>query len=317
MTHAMSITTIDANYIHDEIAAIYMLTKDGHAAFIDTGTNHSLDNVQAAMTQNGIKASQVDYVILTHIHLDHAGGASQMIQQFPNAQLVVHPFGSRHMIDPSKLISGTKAVYGDKKFAAIYGEILPIDSSRVIESTDGMSLDFLGETLSFLDTPGHAKHHHCILHAASGSCFTGDTLGLAYPILQNTAQDKVSNTPCLLPTTTPVQFSPADLHASIDKVMAHQPLTLYPTHYGPVRVNTTAIAKLHEHIDAFVMLAEQHYKQGDHESALQPSILEYMVTQACDNNPQLDAKSVEKHLATDAKLNTQGLLVWLTKKYSR
>lgn len=265
------------------------------------------------MTQHGITANQVDYVILTHIHLDHAGGASQMMQQFPNAQLVVHPFGSRHMIDPSHLIAGTKAVYGEKKFAAIYGEIQPIDRHRVLQSTDGMALDFRGETLSFLDTPGHAKHHHCILHAASGSCFTGDTLGLAYPALQ----DNASQTPCLLPTTTPVQFSPADLHASIDKVMAHQPLMLYPTHYGPVKITSTAIAKLHEHIDAFVMLAEQHYKQGDHESALQASILEYMVAQTLDNNPRLDAQSVTQYLATDAKLSTQGLLIWLAKKYSR
>ena len=214
MNHDLNITTIDANYISNDVAAIYMLNKNGHAVFIDTGTQGSFEHVLSIMQQHGISVNHVDYVILTHIHLDHAGGASNMMQQFPNAKLVVHPFGSRHMADPSKLIAGTKAVYGEQEFLTLYGELSPISTNRIIESFDEMTLDFQGETLTFLDTPGHAKHHHCIYYEKGDACFTGDTLGLSYPEISST-----DGKTCLLPTTTPVQFSPSDLHQSIDKVM--------------------------------------------------------------------------------------------------
>ena len=314
MNSPLNITTIDADYINHGIAALYMLEKNGHAAFIDTGTQHSFNNVTTAMHQQKISADNVEYVILTHIHLDHAGGASHMMEAFPNAQLVVHPFGSRHMADPSKLVAGTKAVYGDKKFLELYGELSPINANQIIETTDEMNLDFQGETLTFLDTPGHAKHHHCIYYENGKTCFTGDTLGLSYPDL-NLDDENI----CLLPTTTPVQFSPNDLHLSIDKVMSRNPLTIYPTHFGAVRPTTENIARLHEHIDAFTMLAEQAQQDGNEETLterLSEKILDYMTTQVINNNPNITRDFAMHRLRMDAELNSQGLAVWL-KKYSK
>ncbi len=312
-----TITTIDADYFHPQIASIHMLSNNGHAAFIDTGTHYSMANVEKAMQNHDIPADSVDWVILTHIHLDHAGGAGSMMQLFPNAKLVVHPFGSRHMADPSKLIAGTQAVYGKDQTKRIYGDILPIDATRIIETYDGMTLDFQGEELLFLDTPGHAKHHHCIYHHASRSCFTGDTLGLAYPHFTNTTTGKA----CLLPTTTPVQFSPQDLHNSIDKVMALQPNTLYLTHYGPIQIDSNLIARLHEHIEAYVLLAEQSLQQDftdqqEQYAWLNQQINGYMVRQVMDNQPSIEQAEVEKLLSMDAGLNAQGLIVWLQKKHS-
>ena len=311
MKSNLNITTIDAHYITHNIAALYMLDKNGHAAFIDTGTQHSFKNVASIMQHQGISANNVDYIILTHIHLDHAGGASYMMQKFPNAKLVVHPFGSRHMIDPCKLIAGTKTVYGEEKFFELYGQLFPINADRIIETVDEMTLDFQGETLTFLDTPGHAKHHHCIYYENGDACFTGDTLGLSYPNLSD--NDKK---PCLLPTTTPVQFSPNDLHQSIDKVMSKDPSILYPTHYGAVRPSAEVIARYHEHIDIFTMLAEQTQQESGQESLidrLTVKLLNYMSTQVVNNNPNVNLSLAKRYLKTDAELNSQGLAIWLKK----
>lgn len=314
MSTLLNISTIDADYIEKNVAALYMLNKNGHAAFIDTGTQNSFKNVLSVMEKNNISNANVDYVILTHIHLDHAGGASHMMQQFPNAKLIVHPFGSRHMADPSKLVAGTKAVYGEEKFLKLYGELSPISADRIIETADDMTIDFQGETLTFFDTPGHAKHHHCIYYENGNACFTGDTLGIAYSDLSCN-----DTNPCLLPTTTPVQFSPDDLHQSINKVMSKNPATLYPTHFGPVQATTEAITRLHEHIDSFVLLAEQSQQDGSEETLvkrLAKKVLDYMATQAVNTNPSLNIELAKRRLKMDAELNSQGLAVWL-KKYSK
>lgn len=309
MTNATQIITIDADYFQAGVASIHMLVNQGHAAFVDTGTNTSIDNVKQAMQAQQISAEQVDWVILTHIHLDHAGGASQMMREFPNAQLVVHPFGSRHMANPEKLIAGTEAVYGKDKARQIYGEIVPIDAGRIVETADAMVIDFQGEHLHFYDTPGHAKHHHCVYLPANGACFTGDTLGLAYPDLTNSD----TGTPYLMPTTTPVQFSPQDMHQSIDKVMALRPEKLFLTHFGPITPTTELIAKLHEQVDDFVLLAQRSNEQpqAQQEHWLTQELHEYTLRRAIDNNPQLDADSARQLLAMDAKLSAQGLIFWM------
>ena len=314
MNTNLNITTIDANYIQKGVAALYMLHKNQHAAFIDTGTCHSFSQVMEVMRQHDITTDNVDYVILTHVHLDHAGGASHMMQQFPNAKLVVHPFGSRHMVDPRKLVAGATAVYGEEKFHTLYGELSPIDATRIIETSDGMTLELQGETLTFLDTPGHAKHHNCIYYENGSACFTGDTLGLAYP---NLHENNASL--CLLPTTTPVQFSPNDLHESIDKVMAKNPKVLYPTHFGAVRQNAQSIAQLHERVDDYVLLAQQAYQEDDDDiltEKLTLKLLDYMCNQVVNNSPNINLDLARKWLQVDAELNSQGLVFWL-KKYSK
>lgn len=175
------ISAIDAALLRHGMASIHLLRAGDEAALVDCGTGHSLPNVLAALAHKGIAADKLRYVILTHVHLDHASGAGAAMRAFPNAQLVVHPRGARHMIDPSKLITGATDVYGAQAMADMYGDILPVDAARVIETHDGYVLDFNGRTLEFIDTPGHAKHHHCIWDARSQGWFTGDTFGLAYP----------------------------------------------------------------------------------------------------------------------------------------
>ncbi|TXT21253.1 MAG: beta-lactamase-like protein [bacterium] len=179
--HEHGIVTLDADYLRPGLAAVHLIVEDGGVAIVDTGTNHAVPSVLAELRGLGLGPEAVDYVIVTHVHLDHAGAAGALLQNCPNAKLVVHPKGARHMIDPAKLVAGSIAVYGREHFYAHYGDIVPAPAERVIEAGDGFRLDFRGRTLSFLDTPGHARHHYCIHDQRSNSLFTGDTFGISYP----------------------------------------------------------------------------------------------------------------------------------------
>ena len=173
MQPAHGIHTIDTGFHRPCFDAAYLVVENGRGAFIDCGLNASVPALLAALGEAGLDASCVDWLILTHVHLDHAGGAGQLMQALPNARLVVHPRGARHMIDPSQLIAGASAVYGEDEVVRTYGRLLPVDAGRVVEAADGHVVDLAGRALLCLDAPGHARHHIVIWDAASRSFFTG------------------------------------------------------------------------------------------------------------------------------------------------
>lgn len=297
------IFVVDAEYYQPELASIHLLRAGDTFAVIDTGTSASVDGVERALKQLGADLEQVEKIVLTHIHLDHAGGAGALMQRCPNAQLVVHPRGARHMVDPSKLIAGATAVYGEQEFNRLYGEIVPVDEARVVAPADKETMTLGDKTLTFYDTPGHASHHHCIHESASNSVFTGDTLGVGYKALRNESHAFVC------PTTTPVQFDPQALHNSIDRVMALQPSYLYLTHYSELKPTARIIAGLHEQIDDYVALTEVAMAEGG-EPQLVKMINEYLVTRATNELPDLPSSVAQEWLKLDANLNAQGLAFW-------
>ena len=156
------IQVIDTGFHRPLFDASYLIVERGRAAFVDCGTNHSVPRLLAALAGCGLPVEAVDYVIATHVHLDHAGGAGLLMQQLPAATLVVHPLGAPHLIDPARLMASARGVYGDEEVARSYGELVPVAPQRVLRTEDGMTIDFAGRPLTFLDTPGHARHHHCI-----------------------------------------------------------------------------------------------------------------------------------------------------------
>ena len=315
LTDKSGIYVVDAQYLREQLAAIHLVRAEDRIAIIDTGTQHSIPQVKSALNQLGLNFESVDFIILTHIHLDHAGGASGLMDLCNNAKLIVHPRGARHMIDPSKLIAGAKAVYGEQQFNKLYGNIEAIEESRIIEPEDGEKISLAGRELAFLDTPGHASHHHCIYDSLSGSMFTGDTLGVCYRALRN-KEDAF-----LIPTTTPVQFNPQALHASIDKVMAYQPKTLYLTHYSAITPTSKMIAGLHEQIEDFVMLTQQaseicNGQRQKFEENLKQSVEDYLVKRCCNELSDMSESVARKWLQLDAQLNAQGLAFWWQYKRS-
>jgi len=303
--HEHGIVTLDAGYLRPGLAAIHLIIEQGHVALIDTGVNDSVPALLACLAALGLAPEAVDFVIVTHVHLDHAGAAGALMAVCPNARLVVHPRGARHMISPAKLVAGSVAVYGEARFMALYGEVVPVAEERVIEAHDGLRIDLNGRVLTFLDTPGHARHHVCIHDARSESVFTGDTFGISY------REFDVEGRAFLYPTTTPVQFEPAALHESIERLLALEPEAAFLTHYGRVGNLPVLAEHLHELIDewserALEVAGEGPLRQAALEAALETSLLARLRTHGCT----LEESVCRELLANDVHLNAQGLLVW-------
>lgn len=303
------ISAIDTGFHRPQFDASHLIVEDGRAAFVDVGTNYSAPRLLAALKEKNLSPEAVDYVILTHVHLDHAGGAGLMMQELPNARTVVHPRGARHMIDPRKLIAGATAVYGDVEMRRSYGELLPIDESRVDVAEDGHVIDLAGRELLCLDTPGHAKHHMSIYDARSQAFFPGDTFGLSY------REFDTDNGAFILPTTTPIQFDPQALHASIDRMLGYSPQQMFLTHYSRVDHVPQLADDMHQRIDEMVSIGRTHAHDGDARhsniaNALSRTYTAWVRRHGC----KFEDERVRELLGVDIELNTQGLEVWLDRK---
>jgi glyoxylase-like metal-dependent hydrolase (beta-lactamase superfamily II) len=303
------VTLIDTGYLRPAMAGVYLVREGGRAALIETGTARTLPRVLSALQALGVSTNSVDYIIPTHVHLDHAGGAGQLMALCPNAKLVVHPAGARHLIDPTRLVQGVAAVYGERRFRELYGEVLPVDAARVIEASDDFTLDFAGRLLRFLDTPGHARHHFCVLDTASQGIFAGDTLGLCYPDLDTPAG------PFALPTTTPVQFEPEALTASIDRLASLGAATAYLTHFGAVELTQAYIRQLKTDIAAFTCIAREEATPVDERAArIEKRLMAYLLERLAAMGGRRAHEEYAALLDVDVRLNAQGLDVWLSRR---
>jgi glyoxylase-like metal-dependent hydrolase (beta-lactamase superfamily II) len=237
------IVTIDCQYLFPQYAAAYLLVDGDHAAFIENNTAHSVPLLLQALKENGLQPEQVDAVIVTHVHLDHAGGTSQLMRACPKATLLAHPRAAKHLIDPTKLIASARKVYGDEVFDRLYGKIEPIDASRVRTVADEEVIPFgaSGAGLRFMHTRGHANHHACIFDEATRSIFTGDSFGVAYPALQKDGL-------FILPSTSPTDFDYAEAVRSVDRIVASGAARAYLTHFGPISELEPAAAQLKTHL---------------------------------------------------------------------
>lgn len=300
------ITAIDAQYHRPGRAAIHLIVEKGVAALIDTGTQFSVPGVMQVLQNKQLAPENIAYVFLTHIHLDHAGGASEFMRLLPNAKLVVHPRGAKYMINPAKLIAGVMAVYGKAEFRRLYGEIFPIDENRVLEAPDETCIELHGRPLLLLDTPGHARHHYCIFDKRSQSFFTGDTFGVSYRELD------VDGLEFVFPTTTPVQFDPDAAHASLERIMSYQPQYAFLTHYSRIGHLPHQAMQMHDLIDAFVNIAHQaaNTTAERHEfivQALKDLLCQRLAMHGCTWSPT----EIYELLHVDIELNAMGLETWL------
>ena len=301
------IYAIDTGFFRPNFDAAYLVVENGRAAFVDTGTNYAVPRLLDALAEANLDVGDVDYVILTHVHLDHAGGAGAMMAKLPNARAVIHPRGAPHMIDPSRLIAGATAVYGAEEMERSYGPLQPIDASCVDVAEDNHTVDLAGRPLLCIDAPGHARHHLVVHDAKSRAFFTGDTFGLSY------REFDTERGPYILPTTSPVQFEPAALHASIDRMLGFDPQQMFLTHFGRIADVRRCAADLHGQIDRMVEIAREHAHAEDRHDRIKDALGSLYVGRTMAHGCTLPSAEVRELLAMDIELNAQGLEVWLDK----
>lgn len=310
--HALpgNIVCIDANYVRPEIACFYLVGDSGEYALIETGTNHSLDNLQRTLDHFGIQDRQIRYIVPTHVHLDHAGGAGRYLQAFPEAELLVHPRGARHLIDPGKLVASSIQVYGEETFAALYGEIVPAPAARTRVLEDGDTFTIGGRTLQAVHTRGHAEHHFCLWDEQTRGWFSGDMFGISYPGLRFAQGDFV------LPATTPTQFDPDAYIASVRTLAARNPAMMYLTHFSALPFRPEQVDRLCDqlaHYDALgAALAagagdDSGHDRGRYLQALQGAVLERARHHLEQLTSPEKARAAAHSLTMDAQLNAQGI----------
>ncbi len=299
-------SVIDTHYVRPMLAGAWLVEHGGRAAFVETNTSLAVPHLLAALEARGLGRESVDWVFVTHVHLDHAGGAGALLRELPSARLVLHPSGAKHMIDPAKLIAGATAVYGPERMAALYGAILPAPAERVIAAEDGQTFDLAGRPLVALHTPGHAWHHIAVHDPATAGVFTGDVFGLAYPALGTPSG------PFLFPTTAPSQLSPEAMLASIQRIVELAPERLYLTHYGELawdpRLAEDLRSLLADWTEHAVGAAREH--EG---AALQQAIVVQQRASLWALYERLggrDLEAFEAWVGLDLDINAQGLAYW-------
>lgn len=305
------IWAIDTLLLRPHMDASHLIIADGRAAFVDVGTSLSAPRLLEALCATGIERDAVEYIFLTHIHLDHAGGAGEMARLLPRAQVVMHPRAAAHMIDPSRLIGATQAVYGESHFTEHYGQIRPIPAGRIRVVEDGERLTLGSRTFEFLYTPGHALHHVSLYDRDAREMFTGDTFGISYKEFDTAAGE------FLFVTTSPTQFDPAQLHASVDRILALAPQAVYLTHYSRVEHIGARAADMHRDIDASVRMAQSCAAAPDPAAAIVPQLVEHLWQRLDAHGCRQDDAERHALLDLDIELNAAGLAAWLSRRAGR
>ena len=305
------IYAIDTGFLRPRFDAAYLVVDSGRAAFIDTGTNFALPRLLGALTHVGLTPAQVDWVIPTHVHLDHAGGAGALMRALPQARMAVHERGAPHMIDPGALQAGAKAVYGADEVARCYGELVPVEADRVVATRDGSSIELATRRLEFTHTPGHARHHHCVWDARSRLWFTGDAFGMSFEELTR------DGARFILPTSPPVQFEPDAMKRSIDRLLAQDPAGMCLTHYGLVRDVPRLARSLKEQVDEMATLGLQHRDSADRLPALKAGLAAIYRRHLERHGFVSDIDDKLALLAFDIGLNAAGMNVWLDRERQR
>ena len=304
-----NVFAIDTGFHRPRFDAAYLVLSDeGRAAFIDTGTNHALPRHLAALDALGVPRDAVEFVIPTHVHLDHAGGVGALMQALPAATMWVHPQGKRHMVDPSALYQGALAIYGAEAMQRDYGSVVPVPAERVRITHDSLYLMLGSRRLHFIDTPGHARHHHCIWDQRSRGWFTGDTFGVSYREF-----DVAGRGAWIAPAATPVQFDPAALRVSVQRLLASQPACMYLTHYGRVTDVARLGCVLFDVLDRMVAIGRRCAHGPQRHEQITQELSALNATCLADHGLATTPELLDL-LTLDVELNAQGLAVWLDRE---
>jgi glyoxylase-like metal-dependent hydrolase (beta-lactamase superfamily II) len=301
-----SIEIVDGHYFIPERAGAYLVHAGEEAAFIDNIIRFSIPYLLETLEKQGLKPEQVRYVIVTHVHLDHSGGTAELIKHCPNATVLCHPKAGAHIIDPSKLIAGARAVY-PTQFDDLYGEIEPIDESRVRIIEDMESVELGSRTLTFYDTPGHARHHHAILDSQTNMMIAGDAFGLRYQQLQGGSSQYMTYV-CAPPT-----FEPNRGRESVQKILDANPDHIGVTHYGMVKDIQQGAEQVIRSIDKFEEVSKRASETDLEGDALLEYCLEYCLNVIKEelkiSGLDIDDSEVMRWATHEHRVTSQGVTI--------
>lgn len=303
------VSCIDTELFRPGLASCYLIKEGDQAAFVDAGTSNSVPLLLQVLAEHGLTTEQVRWVMPTHVHLDHAGGAGALMQLLPNAELLVHERGAAHMIAPGKLQEGSMAVYGEQRYQEAFGALTPVAEHRVVVVRDGDTVMLGDRELQFIDTPGHARHHYVVWDARSRGLFCGDSFGVSYPELNDGSQRFI------FPPTTPVQFDPIAWHNTLDRLSRFNADYVYLTHYGRHGQVSDFASELHKQIDAYVELTERMSNTPDAgPGELAEKLMQHSQYALLLRETRVPPELVRRLLQGDMELNAQGLIHWLHRR---
>jgi len=247
----MKIETIDLNFMDTQqvIASFLLLGEDG-AALVETGPTSCLDRLTAGLKEHGVSQGDVRHILLTHIHLDHAGASGHLSELLPNATFYVHEVGYPHLVDPSKLVKSATRIYGES-MDELWGEARPVPEDRVVTLKEGEETEVAGAVLLAHDTPGHAYHHLAYLEPDSGVLFTGDVAGIRLP-----GQSYVR------PPTPPPEIDVDAWVKSINHIREIDPKSLWPTHFGCYEDVGRHLGELEQRLQDWLLFVEGQMDDG-------------------------------------------------------
>ena len=304
MTHHTRIT-VDCDARTPQFTAAYLRSAGKECAFIETETSHARPKLLAALAESGHTTEDVRWVVVTHAHLDHAAGAGGLLAACPRATLLAHPRAAKHLIDPTKLVKSATAVYGEERFAKLYGKIEPIPKERVRALEEGETFELGGATLRVHHTAGHANHHFVIDDPATESVYTGDSFGLVYPALQKHGL-------FALATTSPTNFDAKEARISVDRIRALGEKHVCLTHFGA----STDIAGIAQQLHAWIDRADAWVEEAARGTESVQAITERLraawrdaIAHDSDTRGLRFGAPEWELLATDIDLNAQGLAV--------
>jgi glyoxylase-like metal-dependent hydrolase (beta-lactamase superfamily II) len=222
-----------------ELNAVYLIDADA-PCLIETGPGADHERLCDALDAIGVGAADLAHVVVTHIHMDHAGGAGALLRRFPNATLWVHEIGVKHLVDPSRLIASTARTYGQERMRQLYGETLPVPADRIRSIADGHRITLGDRELGVLHTPGHASHHVALIDDRSGAMCTGEAIGTYLPWAN-----------CYRPALPPPEVDVDAALASIEAMRTRRPTSLLTSHFGAVPGPAVAFDRAADRIRAW------------------------------------------------------------------
>jgi glyoxylase-like metal-dependent hydrolase (beta-lactamase superfamily II) len=275
------------------------LVEGPQPALVETGARTSVETVRQTLGAAGLGPNDLRWLVLTHIHLDHAGGIGDLAAAFPNATVVVHEKGARHLADPTRLIDSAARVYGPL-LDSLYGRMLAVPEERLVAAADGHRIDVgNGRELTLVDSPGHAKHHHAVLDSHTGTLLVGDAVGVRLP-----------DVGVLRPAVPPPDFDLDLAVASLHRFAALRPTQVVLTHYGPVPEPLATLDEAERLLHEWVAVAEQVLR--DSEDAGVDDIAAALADRFAESPEQADAGAREKlELLNGFHSNAAGIQRWL------